>query len=90
MRPYQIIDKIKIFFAPAMPPTAESLKNLRAETTKLERQADNTEAEAKLQERAKKAKKRIQAVRKSSIRPLYLLAGLVLIVVIIVILVGSC
>jgi len=88
-----LIDKIKSYITPvpSKPKTrAQSLKELQAKTQKLEQQALYAETEAKLLERAKKAKSRIKAVRKSNIRPRYVLAGLALLVIIIVILAGSC
>lgn len=88
-----LIDKIKSYITPvpSKPKTrAQSLKELQAKTQKLEQLADYAEAEAKLLEKAKKAKTRIKAVRKTNIRPLYILAGLALLVIIIVVLAGSC
>jgi len=88
-----LIDKIKNYITPA-PSTPEaralSLKELQAKTLLLEQQADYAETEAQLIEKAEKAKKRIKAVRKSKIRPLYILVGLALLVIIILIISGSC
>lgn len=88
-----LIDKIKNLIIPA-PSTPESrenaLKELGAKAQLLEELADYSEAEAKLLERTKKAKNRIKAVRKSTIRPRYILAGLALLVIIIVVLAGAC
>ena len=93
MRPYQLIDKIKSYITPASSTPGErakSLKELKATTQLLEQQANYTEAKAILLERANKAKKRIKAVRKSNVRPLYILAGLVFLVIIILVMKGSC
>lgn len=88
-----LLDKIKSYITPvpSKPKTrAQSLKELQAKTQKLEQQADYAETEAKLLEKAKKAKSRIKAVRKNAIRPLYIITGLVFLVIIIVVLAGSC
>ena len=85
-----LIDKIKNLITPASPTSEETITELQTRTQNLEHQADLAETEAKLQGRLEKAKKRIKAVRKSRIRPLYILVGLAFIVIIIVILVGSC
>ena len=85
-----IIDKLKNLITPAPPTSEETIKELQTRTQNLEHQAALAETEAKLLEKADKAKKRIKAVRKSRIRPLYILVGLAFIVIIIVILVGSC
>ena len=85
-----LIDKIKNLITPTSPTSEETITELQTRTQNLEHQADLAETEAKLQGRLEKAKKRIKAVRKSKIRPLYILVGLAFIVIIIVILVGSC
>ena len=80
-----LINKVVTLLSPAMPPTTESLKDLRAKTKALERQAEFAETEAKLLDRAKKAKKRIKAVRTSNIRPIYIIISLVLLGIIILV-----
>lgn len=85
-----LIDKIKNWITPVTSSPEETIKALQAKTQQLEQQAEYAETEAKLRERAKKAKNRIKAVRKSTIRPLYILVGLALLVIIIVVLAGSC
>ena len=85
-----IIDKIKSWFTPTFSTSEETIQQLQTRTQNLEHQADLAETETKLMVRFEKARKRIKAVRKNKIRPLYIVAGLVFIVIIIVILVGSC
>lgn len=85
-----LIDKIKNRIFPSSATPEESLKELRVKTTKLEQQAEYAETEARLIDKANKAKKRIKAVRKSNIRPLYIIAGLLFLVIIIVVMKGGC
>ncbi len=83
--PNNLMNKVVTLISPAMPPTTESLKDLRAKTKSLERQAEYTETEAKLLTRAKKAKQRIKAVRTSNIRPIYIIISLVILGIIILV-----
>ena len=84
------IDKIKHLITPTVPNPEETIKELQAKTQNLEQQAEYAETEAKLIERSIKAKKRIKAARKSNMRSLYPIAGLVLLVFIILVIAGSC
>ena len=89
-----LIDKIKNLITPA-PSTpearAKSLKELRAKTLLLERQARYAETEAKLIDRAKKAKKRIRATKTyPHINTRLIVIGVVLLGVIILIMVKGC
>jgi len=86
-----LIDKIKNLISPAIPKSEETIKDLQDKTQKLEQQADYAEIEAKLIDRANKAKKRIKLARRgSNKRLLYTLAGLAFLIIVIIILAGSC
>ncbi len=89
-----LIDKIKNWITPT-PSTpkarANSLKERRAKTLLLERQARYAETEAKLIDRANKAKKRIKATKSyPHINTRLIVIGVVLLGVIILIMVKGC
>ena len=86
-----LIDKIKGYITPTAPPTRESLDALEAKTKKLEKQAEYAEAEAKLLDRAKKAKIRIKATKSyPHINTRFIVIGTLILGVIILIVARSC
>ncbi len=85
------IDKVKNLITPKTPPTKASLADLTTKTKRLEQQAEYAETEAKLLDRMAKATNKIKATRHYphfNIR--YIVIGLVILVVIILIMTGSC
>ena len=86
-----LIDKIKGLITPVIPASEDTIKELQAKTQELEQQADFAETEAKLIDRSNKAKKRIRTAKRGGNKQLlYILAGLVFIIILIVILAGNC
>ena len=85
-----LINKIINWITPTMPASEDTVEELKNKTEKLEQQADLAESEAKLLERSLKAKKRIKVARKNTLRPLYILGGLVGVAIIILIMARGC